>query len=92
MISPRLEPDQAIVGRLVTEARRLSQELGGVAEAADELDAISEERTELLSTAAGTILHNFLADPLSTHPTNLMAVGLLLVAGADSEDVRRRAT
>ena len=92
MISPRLTPDQAAVGRLVTEARTLAQELGGVERAAAALEALGEERTDLLTQAAGTILHNFFADPLSAHPNNLMAVSLLLRAGADTEELRHRAT
>ena len=93
MVSPRLTPDRAIVGRLVTQARRLAQEQGDMALAADELWDVSEHRIDLLTEAARTILHNFyVEDALSSHPTNLLAAGLLVVAGADAEAIRESRT
>lgn len=60
--------------------------------AADELWDISEHRIDLLTQAAGTILHNFyVEEPLSSHPANLLAAGLLVVAGADAEELRHLA-
>ena len=67
----------------------MAQEQGDMAQAVDELWDISEHRTDLLTRAAAAIVHNFFVeDSLTSHPTNLVAAGLLIVAGADADEIR----
>ena len=88
MISPRLDPDRALVIRIVTEARRLARGQGRMRNAVRRLESLGEGRTDLLTQAAVALLHNVLVDPQSQHRTDLLAVGLLVVAGADPEAMR----
>lgn len=55
------------------------------------LESVGDGRTDLLTQAAGTILHNVLADPKTHHRSDLLAVGLIVMAGADLGQVRDRA-
>ena len=89
MISPRLDPEQAHVARIVAEARRLAFDRGRVTRAVRRLESVGEGRDDLLTRAAGTILHNVLVDPRTGE--DLVAVGLLVLAGADPVEVRDRA-
>ena len=88
MISPRSDPDRALVIRIVTEARRLARGQGRMKKAVRQLESIGEGRTDLLTKAAASLLHNVLVDPRTQHRTDLLAVGLLVVAGADPEQFR----
>jgi hypothetical protein len=90
MISPRLDPDHALVVRISTEARRLAQGRGRMTKVIRRLERVSEGRTDLLTQAASTLLHNILAEPGGGHRADLLAVGLLVAAGADPEVVSRQ--
>ena len=88
MISPRLDPDQITVGRIVSEARRLARQQGRITRAVRRLEAIGDARTDLLTKAAATILRNALLDPTTHHRSDLLAAALIVMAGADTEEIR----
>lgn len=94
--SRRLDPDTALEIKLNAIARRHSHEHTPREEAVVDLRAIADGRTDLLATAAGSVLGGYLGAPCSTHPVDVYAAGLLILAGADPakivahvDDVRR---
>lgn len=91
-----LDPDTAIEIKLDAIARRHSHEHTPRDEAVADLRAIADGRTDLLAMAAGSVLGGYLGAPRTTHPVDVYAAGLLILAGADPskivahvDDVRR---
>ena len=94
--SRRLDPDTAIEIKLDAIARRHSHDHTPRDEAVADLRAIADGRADLLALAAGSVLGGYLGDPCATHPVDVYAAGLLILAGADPaqivahvDDVRR---
>ena len=87
MISPRLDPDQVVVTRLITRSRELAQGLGRMSRAVRELQRMADHRADLLDRAAQKVLHRYEAEPEMRHPTDLIAAGLLVAALPDVREV-----
>jgi hypothetical protein len=91
-----LDPDTAIEIKLDANARRHSREDTPRDEAVADLRRIAGGRTDLLAVAAGSVLGGYLGAPTTSHPQDVYAAGLLILAGADParivahvDDVRR---
>lgn len=91
-----IDPDTATEVKLDANARRHSLEHTPRDEAVAHLRAIADGRRDLLAVAAGSVLGGYLGAPRSTHPADVYAADLLILAGADPsqivahvDDVRR---
>jgi hypothetical protein len=56
-------------------------------EAVAQIEALADRRADLLTAAAGTILGGYLSSPGTTHPNAVYAVALLILAGADVDNL-----
>jgi hypothetical protein len=85
--SRRLSPDTAIEISLNAVARRLACDYAPLDVAVEELRSLAGDRVDLLAKAAGLHLGGYLANPATEHPAIPYAAALLVLAGADPEQV-----
>lgn len=82
-----LSPDTTIEIKLDGVARKHGHELTPVHEAIENLREIANGRTDLMTSAAGSILGGYLGEPGMSNPVDVYAAGLLILAGVDADSI-----
>lgn len=81
------DPDRILIARLSGTAMRLARAEGSIADAVAELRDLAGGRSDLLAEAAGVRAGVWSSDPERQTGDYVLAFGLLLMAGADHDQI-----
>lgn len=82
-----IQPDTALELKLDAIARRHNHQDTPRDEAVADLKRVADGRADLLAIAAGTVLGGYLGEPGMSHPGDVYAASLLILAGADPDKI-----